>query len=160
MIQNDSPRAYFIYLDEIRAINGKIRSIKIHEYKDELLDYDLKAFKCSRATDLSTPDFIVLETYAQITVFAEKFKSIYNSLNNEYMCKATSIPSLLLKRRHIVLALMNIKLDTVRHYKKKIAIGALMNLYDQTYSLTVRLTGLHELIENNKKFYKYEYELA
>ena len=139
--------AYCIDLDK--------RNPRVLILDGEELDFDLEYFGKRRAVDLTTYDRRVFNSIPEASQFLEKYEEVENSLTSRKLKRDPSLPNLLYKRRYMILTIMGLKLETSRHFNKKWKPGQLIQLYDQTYFLTVRLKKITEV---SPKEFRYEFE--
>ena len=107
-------------------------------------------------TETSDYDWKVWASEDEAHDWLEKYETILNGLDNKLICNSRELPNMLYKRRYMVQTLMGEKLQTYRHYLKTWKPGDLINLYDQTYFLTVELTEIEALPEGQ---YCYHFRL-
>lgn len=144
----------FAESDKITALSA----LEVFEYDQDALESDMRLESVTDALQLTDYDRVVFDSESKADAFLSEYRRIYNSLNNEKICKDRSLPAMLYKRRFIVQSLMGFKNQTYRTYKKDWNVGQLFNLHDQTYFLTVQLTNLKYC--EKKGAYKYEFVLA
>lgn len=130
-------RMYMYYID----LNKDLKKLKIGKYKDKMdLELDLEYFGYSSYKELNDYDFKVFETLNEAESWLEKFQKTLKSLDEKDLCLKKGIPALLYKRRYLIQTLMGEKMQTFRDRDIGVKSGDLMNLYDQTYILTVKVT--------------------
>lgn len=142
------------YDSKIIALND----LEVCEYDQDVIEQDMKNESVTDALELTDYDRVVFDDENKADQFLSTYKQIYSSLNSLKLCTDKSLPNMLYKRRYLVQTLMGFKMQTYRSYKKDWKSGQLINLYDQTYFLTVRLTGLSFC--HKKSAFKYEFVLA
>lgn len=104
-------------------------------------------------------DAQLFNRFGDAVKFIDKYESVLNSLDSKKLKSKKGVPKILIKRRYLVLALLGMKNKTTRDYKKDWSIGQEFQLYDQTYFLSVKLTGIKEVIINEKTRYEYSYKV-
>jgi hypothetical protein len=129
-------------------INLQCMPLEVVEYDPEVYAADLKEW----GQDLDDYDFKVFTSLESANEFLESFKSHYSKLKDHITVKG---PCLIYKRRYLVLTSMGLKLQTFRSYKKQWTPGTVINLYDQTYFLPVKLTS----IDSCEEGFKYSFKL-
>jgi hypothetical protein len=132
---------------------------EVLEFSGDDLEADLEYFEVSSPLELDNYDRRVFLSEVEAEAYLNTYLKTLRSLDNAKICKSRQLPCMLYKRRYIVQTLLNSKMYTERHYKKNWKPGVLFNLHDQTYFLTVRLTQLEELEDDDGVFYRYYFEL-
>lgn len=98
--------------------------------------------------------------YFDDIAFKNDFIESYNKTksNLSSYTKSRDLACILNKKHYLILAAMKIKTYTVQKRRiKDISVDTLVNLYDQTNFITVKITDITEL-ENGK--IRYDFELA
>ena len=134
---------------------------EVLEYSGQTLDADLKFFNCKDALEMNSVNYDrrTFETPEEAEAFLQRYNDEIATLDNSKICKSRKLPAMLYKRRYLILSLLGEKLQTVRSYKKNWNTGDLINLHDQNFFLTVQLTVIEEFEHENKKFYRYKFQL-
>jgi len=128
----------------------------IIEISAKEIKLDMEHYNASTPEEMSDENIRVFSDATKAAEFLELYLKTLKNLDNKKLCKNKNAPNLLFKRRYIVLALLGLKLSTVRKgQRKSLKIGQLVNLYDQTYFYTVRLINEENL---GKGQWKYTYE--
>ena len=120
------------------------------------LNEDFTYFQTNSLDDLSDNDRKYFKTESEASTFLKTYLKTMDGLKNEIICKDKNLPNLLYKRRYIVLSLLGLKNQTYRHYLKPWKKGQLINLYDQTFFLTVEIVSITEIEDGN---YEYKFKL-
>ena len=124
----------------------------------ELAD-DLEYFGETDPLELADFDRKIFQTEREACDYLVRYLTTLRGLRNEKICLSRTLPCMLLKRRYIVQTLLGEKLHTERHYDKKWKPGTLFNFHDQTYFLTVKLTAITEMYDEEGQFFRYDFEL-
>jgi hypothetical protein len=133
---------------------------EVLEFSGSELHADLVYYNVSNPVDLSDYERRIFRNEVEAEAFVKSYNEVLSNLDK--YCKRsntrdTTIPCMIYKRRYIALSILGLKLQTVRHYKKRWQPGQFFNLNDQCYFLTVRLLKLSEY---GSSHYKYEFEVV
>lgn len=140
---------YYIKLDTSKP--------KVRLYPSEAIKVDMKSSGAKSALALDDYDFKVFRTQKEADRWLGKYLKILRSLNNKKICKSRDLPAILYKRRYMVQTLMREKMQTYRSYlKEDWRPGQYINLHDQVFFLTVRLTSIKKV---GRGSYRYKFNL-
>lgn len=130
---------------------------KIRIYPAESIKLDMKSEGARSPLALNDYDFKVFRTEAEANRWLSKYIKILRGLTNRKICKSRDLPAMLYKRRYMVQTLMREKMQTYRSYLKiDWKPGQFINLHDQVFFLTVRLTSIKKV---GRSSYRYKFDL-
>lgn len=139
----------------IELAESKRLNIEQFENSDkDILNY-VKFKKVKNIIDASSPDRKFFKTEKAAQKFIEKFIDAEKKLTRKKDCKNPDAPCLIYKKRYLIQSIMKIKNCTVRKYKKDWKKGTIINLYDQTNYLSVKISSIEE-IEKGKFQYNFK----
>lgn len=129
----------------------------LEEYDLETIQDDLEYFGLKNVEELEDPEWRIFKNEADGEAFIEKYKETEKELKKKQFDRG--LPYLLCDKNQMILALLGVKLSTVRRHKipKKWTPGQRFNLWNQKIGLTC---VLKKQIEIEPNLHRFEFEIA
>lgn len=142
------------YCVDISAKKPRIESMIKNDFP-----YEMEEKKTRNIMDLQDHDWRLFKKYSQAENFLNEYIKTKNALPSMNLIAKKDLPKMLLKRKYLITTLMKVKTYTTRHYKKDWKKGQVVQFYDQTYFVTVKLKSITERIIDGHTFYQYDYKV-
>lgn len=139
----------------VYCVDIDARRVEVMEFSGEELEIDLDAFGVSDASELQDDDRRIFKNERDAELFVEAFNEVKNNLRTLASSPLRGIPSLLLKKRYLIMILLGEKTYTTRDYNRAWPPGTIFNLHDQTHFISVRL---REIKDNKDGTFTYHFK--